>query len=99
MKNDRIGYLPEDTYLYKFLNAEETRDLFGRLFDMPAATRRKRAAEFSNLVGLDFAKRRQLKEYSKGMTRRSGLAQARINDPELIVLDEPTSGLDPIGSR
>jgi ABC-2 type transport system ATP-binding protein len=99
MKNERIGYLPEETYLYKFLNAEETLDFYGRLFDMPAATRRKRAAELINLVGLDFAKRRQLKEYSKGMTRRIGLAQALINDPELIVLDEPTSGLDPIGSR
>src|SRR6185503_13884432 len=82
-----------------FLNAEETLDFYGRLFDMPAAVRRKRAAELIDLVGLDWAKRRQLKEYSKGMTRRIGLAQALINDPELILLDEPTSGLDPIGTR
>jgi ABC-2 type transport system ATP-binding protein len=98
-KNERIGYLPEETYLYRFLNAEETLDFYGRLFDMPAETRRRRTAELIELVGLNFAKRRPLKEYSKGMTRRIGLAQALINDPELIVLDEPTSGLDPIGSR
>ncbi|HWA96882.1 MAG TPA: ABC transporter ATP-binding protein [Pirellulales bacterium] len=98
-KNERIGYLPEETYLYRFLNAPETLDFYGRLFDMPASVRRQRAAELIELVGLGFAKRRPLKEYSKGMTRRIGLAQALINDPELIVLDEPTSGLDPIGSR
>jgi len=98
-KNERIGYLPEESYLYRFLNAEETLDFYGRLFDMSAATRRKRAAELIAMVGLDRAKRRPLKEYSKGMTRRIGLAQALINDPELILLDEPTSGLDPIGTR
>jgi ABC-2 type transport system ATP-binding protein len=98
-KNERIGYLPEESYLYKFLNAEETLDFYGRLFDMPAATRRQRIAELIDMVGLNWAKRRQLKEYSKGMTRRIGLAQALINDPELIVLDEPTTGLDPIGTR
>ena len=98
-KNERIGYLPEESYLYRFLNAEETLDFYGRLFDMPAATRRKRAAELIAMVGLTGAKRRQLREYSKGMTRRIGLAQALINDPELVVLDEPTSGLDPIGTR
>ena len=98
-KNERIGYLPEESYLYKFLNAEETLDFYGRLFDMPAATRRERVKELISMVGLDWAKRRQLKEYSKGMTRRIGLAQALINDPELILLDEPTTGLDPIGTR
>jgi len=98
-KNERIGYLPEESYLYKFLNAEETLDFYGRLFDMPASTRRARVKELISLVGLDWAKRRQLKEYSKGMTRRIGLAQALINDPELILLDEPTTGLDPIGTR
>jgi ABC-2 type transport system ATP-binding protein len=98
-KNERIGYLPEETYLYRFLNAEETLDFYGRLFDMPAATRRERAARLIEEVGLGWAKRRQLKEYSKGMARRIGLAQALINDPELIVLDEPTTGLDPIGCR
>ena len=97
-KNERIGYLPEESYLYRFLNAEETLDFYGRLFDMPAH-RRRRAAELIELVGLSGAKRRQLREYSKGMSRRLGLAQTLINDPELVLLDEPTSGLDPIGTR
>ena len=98
-KNERIGYLPEETYLYRFLNAEETLDFYGRLFDMPAAKRRENAKRLISMVGLDWARKRQLKEYSKGMTRRIGLAQALINDPELVVLDEPTTGLDPIGCR
>ena len=98
-KNERIGYLPEESYLYKFLNAEETLDFYGRLFDMPAKVRKERVQELIEQVGLAKAKRRQLKEYSKGMTRRIGLAQALINDPELILLDEPTSGLDPLGTR
>jgi len=98
-KNEKIGYLPEESYLYRFLNAEETLDFYGRLFDMPASVRKERTRELIKMVQLDHAKRRQLKEYSKGMTRRIGLAQALINDPELILLDEPTSGLDPIGSR
>ncbi len=99
VKNERIGYLPEESYLYRFLNAEETLDFYGRLFNMPAAVRRRRAADLIKEVGLSSAKRRQLREYSKGMTRRIGLAQALINDPELILLDEPTTGLDPIGTR
>jgi len=98
-KNERIGYLPEESYLYRFLNAEETLDFYGRLFNMPASVRRKRTADLIKMVGLASARRRPLKEYSKGMTRRIGLAQALINDPELILLDEPTSGLDPIGTR
>jgi len=98
-KNERIGYLPEESYLYKFLNAEETLDFYGRLFDMPTSERRQRIDELIAMVGLGWARRRQLKEYSKGMTRRIGLAQALINDPELILLDEPTTGLDPIGTR
>lgn len=98
-KNERIGYLPEESYLYKFLNAEETLDFYGRLFDMPATTRKQRTEELIEMVGLNWARRRQLREYSKGMTRRIGLAQALINNPELILLDEPTSGLDPIGTR
>ncbi len=98
-KNERIGYLPEESYLYRFLNAEETLDFYGRLFDMPAETRRERVDSLIKMVGLDKARKRQLQEYSKGMTRRIGLAQALINDPELILLDEPTSGLDPIGTR
>src|SRR6187401_2612133 len=98
-KNERIGYLPEESYLYKFLNAEETLDFYGRLFDMPASVRKERTNRLIEMVGLNHARRRQLREYSKGMTRRIGLAQALINDPELIFLDEPTSGLDPIGTR
>lgn len=98
-KNERIGYLPEESYLYKFLNAEETLDFYGRLFDLPADLRKERIADLLKLVGIDRARKRQLREYSKGMTRRIGLAQALINDPDLILLDEPTSGLDPIGTR
>ncbi len=98
-KNEKIGYLPEESYLYKFLNAEETLDFYGRLFDMPASVRRQRTNELIEMVGLNWARRRQLREYSKGMSRRIGLAQALIYDPELILLDEPTSGLDPIGTR
>jgi ABC-2 type transport system ATP-binding protein len=98
-KNERIGYLPEESYLYKFLNAEETLDFYGRLFNMPSAKRKQRVDELIDQVKLNWARKRQLKEYSKGMTRRIGLAQALINDPELILLDEPTTGLDPIGTR
>jgi len=98
-KNEHIGYLPEESYLYRFLNAEETLDFYGRLFSMSGAVRRQRVAQLISMVGLESAKKRQLREYSKGMSRRLGLAQALINDPDLILLDEPTSGLDPIGTR
>jgi ABC-2 type transport system ATP-binding protein len=98
-KNQRIGYLPEESYLYRFLNAEETLDFYGRLFDIPHNVLEERKDNLIKTVGLDRARKRQLKEYSKGMTRRIGLAQALINEPELILLDEPTSGLDPIGTR
>lgn len=98
-KNQKIGYLPEESYLYRFLNAEETLDFYGRLFNMTTAERKQRTDELIKMVGLDKARRRQLKEYSKGMTRRIGLAQALINNPQLVLLDEPTSGLDPIGTR
>ncbi|HMO13390.1 MAG TPA: ABC transporter ATP-binding protein [Pirellulaceae bacterium] len=98
-KNERIGYLPEESYLYKFLTAEETLDFYGRLFDMPANVRKERTEMLIEKVGIAHARRRQLREYSKGMTRRIGLAQALINDPELVLLDEPTSGLDPLGTR
>ena len=98
-KNERLGYLPEESYLYRFLTAEETLDFYGRLFDMSSEVREERVDSLIKLVGLDKARKRQLQEYSKGMTRRIGLAQALINDPELILLDEPTSGLDPIGTR
>jgi ABC-2 type transport system ATP-binding protein len=98
-KNEKIGYLPEESYLYRFLNAEETLDFYGRLFDIPSETRRKRAAELIEVVGLSNDKKRILREYSKGMRQRIGLAQALINDPDLVILDEPTSGLDPLGTR
>ena len=98
-KNERIGYLPEESYLYKFLNAEETLDFYGRLFNMTKAERHRRIDHYIDLVGLNHARHRQLKEYSKGMTRRIGLAQALINDPDLVLLDEPTTGLDPLGTR
>jgi ABC-2 type transport system ATP-binding protein len=97
-KNERIGYLPEESYLYKFLNAEETLHFYGRLFKISTAERKKRVSRLIDMVGLSAAKHRQLREYSKGMQRRIGLAQALINNPELILLDEPTSGLDPIGT-
>ena len=97
-KNERIGYLPEESYLYKFLNAEETLQFYGRLFKISRAERNKRVGRLIDMVGLTAAKHRQLREYSKGMQRRIGLAQALINNPELILLDEPTSGLDPIGT-
>jgi ABC-2 type transport system ATP-binding protein len=98
-KNERIGYLPEESYLYRFLNADETLDFYGRLFKMSPAVRKERRDKLIERVGLQNARRRQLKEYSKGMTRRIGLAQALINDPDLVMLDEPTSGLDPLGTR
>ncbi len=95
----KIGYLPEESYLHRFLNAEETLDFYGRLFDLPRDVRRKRSDELIERVGLKHARKRPLREYSKGMVRRVGLAQCLINDPEFILLDEPTSGMDPIGSR
>jgi ABC-2 type transport system ATP-binding protein len=98
-KNERIGYLPEESYLYRFLNAEETLDFYGRLFNLSPDVRRKRAEELIDKVGLAGDKKRILKEYSKGMRQRIGLAQALINNPELVILDEPTSGLDPLGTR
>jgi ABC-2 type transport system ATP-binding protein len=98
-KNARIGYLPEESYLYRFLNAEETLEFYGRLFDIPHDELTRRVNDLIRLVGLERARKRQLKEYSKGMARRIGLAQALINEPDLILLDEPTSGLDPIGTR
>ncbi len=97
-KNEKIGYLPEESYLYRFLNAEETLDFYGRLFDIPADVRKKRAAELIEIVDLARDKKRILREYSKGMRQRIGLAQALINDPDLVILDEPTSGLDPLGT-
>jgi ABC-2 type transport system ATP-binding protein len=95
----RIGYLPEESYFYHFLTGRETLEFYGRIFGIPRAERRRRTAEFLEMVNLSAAADRRLGEYSKGMLRRVGLAQALINDPELVILDEPTSGLDPVGTR
>ncbi|MBK7405459.1 MAG: ATP-binding cassette domain-containing protein [Phycisphaerales bacterium] len=95
----RIGYLPEESYLYPFLNARETLDYYGKLFELPHAIRRRRTDELLDMVGLTHVQHRPIREYSKGMQRRIGLAQALINDPDLLILDEPTTGLDPIGTR
>ena len=96
---DRIGYMPEESYLYRYLNAEETLDFYGRLFNLPRGERRRRVKLLLEMVGLQHQSKRPLVEYSKGMARRIGLAQALINDPDLVFLDEPTTGLDPIGTR
>ncbi|HYE31172.1 MAG TPA: ABC transporter ATP-binding protein [Methylomirabilota bacterium] len=95
----RIGYLPEESYLYKYLDSDETLQFFGNLFSLDTKDRRDRAEQLLEMVGLSKARRRQVGEFSKGMQRRIGLAQALINDPELVILDEPTAGLDPIGCR
>jgi ABC-2 type transport system ATP-binding protein len=95
----RIGYLPEESYLYRYLSSGETIDFFGSLFDLPPAERQRRTAQLLEMVGLSQVQRRLVGEFSKGMQRRIGLAQALINDPDLVILDEPTSGLDPIGCR
>lgn len=95
----RIGYLPEESYLYRYLDSAETLDFFGNLFDLPPKDRRTRSEQLLEMVGLNQVRRRTVGEFSKGMQRRIGLAQALINDPDLIILDEPTSGLDPIGCR
>ena len=98
--NERIGFLPEESYLYKFLNGEEILRFYGRLFRIPRKELNRRVPELLDIVGLDGkARKRKLREYSKGMARRIGLAQALINNPDLILLDEPTTGLDPIGTR
>jgi ABC-2 type transport system ATP-binding protein len=98
--NARIGFLPEESYLYRFLNGEETLRFYGRLFKMDRKTLNRRVPELLDIVGLDQkSRKRKLREYSKGMARRIGLAQALINNPDLILLDEPTTGLDPIGTR
>jgi ABC-2 type transport system ATP-binding protein len=95
----RIGYLPEESYLYRFLDSQETLDFFGNLFDLPPKERQQRTEQLLEMVGLGNVRQRAVGEFSKGMQRRIGLAQALINDPDLVILDEPTSGLDPIGCR
>ncbi len=95
----RIGYLPEESYLYRYLNSHETLDFFGNLFHLPPGQRRERGEQLLDMVGLTQTRTRTVGEFSKGMQRRIGLAQALINDPDLVILDEPTAGLDPIGCR
>ncbi len=95
----RIGYLPEESYLYAFLNARETLDYYGKLFELDYKTRQRRIDELLDMLGLTNAQHRPVREYSKGMQRRIGIAQALINDPDFLILDEPTTGLDPLGTR
>jgi len=95
----RIGYLPEESYLYRYLDSRETLDFFGNLFELSSGERRKRSEQLLEMVGLKQVQHRVVGEFSKGMQRRIGLAQALINDPDLVILDEPTAGLDPIGCR
>lgn len=96
---ERIGYLPEESYLYKYLNSVETLDFFGGLFALDPEEKARREEQLLEMVGLTAVKMRTVGEFSKGMQRRIGLAQALINDPDLVILDEPTSGLDPVGCR
>lgn len=95
----RIGFMPEDSYLYRYLNARETLDFYGRLFSLPSKVRKTRIEALLDMVGLTAVASRPVGTFSKGMARRIGLAQALINDPDLLILDEPTTGLDPIGTK
>jgi ABC-2 type transport system ATP-binding protein len=97
--NAKIGFLPEESYLYRYLTARETLDFYGRLFDLPAKVRKMRIESLLDMVGLKAVANRPVGTFSKGMARRIGLAQALINDPDLLILDEPTTGLDPIGTK
>src|SRR5208283_5148821 len=93
----RIGYLPELTYYYKFLTAEELLRFYAKIFKIPRAETERRIEQLLKLVELEAVRKRTIKTYSKGMQQRIGLAQALINNPDLLILDEPTSGLDPVG--
>ena len=95
----RLGFLPESPYFYDYLTVTELLDLTGRLCGIDHRERKRRAAALIDRVGLTRARNTPLKKYSKGMLQRAGIAQALINDPELVVLDEPTSGLDPVGRK
>lgn len=95
----RVGFLPEQPYFYDYLKPQELLDTFGRVFGLSAAERRRRIDRLLNQVGLDEARTKTLRKFSKGMLQRVGIAQALLNDPDLVILDEPLSGLDPIGRR
>jgi ABC-2 type transport system ATP-binding protein len=95
----RIGYLPENPSFYDYLTAEELLNYFGQLFGYSAADRRTRVSALLDRVGIGAERRLQLRKFSKGMIQRVGIAQALLNDPEVVFLDEPMSGLDPLGRR
>ena len=95
----RLGYLPENPSFYDYLTAEELLNYFGDLFGYTGADRRKRVQALLDRVGIGAERRLQLRKFSKGMVQRVGIAQALLNDPEVIFLDEPMSGLDPLGRR
>src|SRR6202008_1489341 len=94
-----LGYLPEQPYFYEYLTATEVLDYFARFHDLTAADRKERVDRMLKKVGLETARKIQLRKYSKGMLQRVGLAQAILHDPKVVILDEPMSGLDPIGRR
>jgi ABC-2 type transport system ATP-binding protein len=95
----RLGFLPESPYFYEYLSSYEFLRFYGHLFGLRGVVLDKRVDELLELVGMTHAKDLQLRKFSKGMLQRVGIAQALINDPELVVLDEPMSGLDPIGRK
>ncbi len=95
----KVGFLPEHPYFYEYLKPLEFLDFYGRLYSMTARERRRKAQELVDRVGLGYAINRPLRKFSKGMTQRMGVAQALLNDPDLIVMDEPMSGLDPMGRK
>ena len=97
--SSRLGFLPEESYLYRYLTARETLNFYGQLFKLPRRVRDLRIEALLDMVGLKAVANRPVGTFSKGMARRIGLAQALINDPDLLILDEPTTGLDPIGTR
>jgi len=95
----RVGYLPEHPYFYDYLTASEILDFYAELYGLKRADRKRRVGELLELVGLTYAAHRTLRRFSKGMLQRVGIAQAIINDPDLVILDEPLSGLDPMGRK